>query len=94
LTKYKPHLKKIQELKHSIKVLSFKHTHVHAHTSTYTHAHALPFQIHIKKDKYLSRVEIKGYKSTVIGPNEDPTAKTYKLFRASFDIRFELLSSL
>jgi len=60
------------------------------HTHIYTHAHVLPFQMHIKKDKYLSRIEIKGYKSTVIGPNEDPTAKTHKLFKASFDMRFEL----
>jgi len=48
---------------------------VHAHTPTYTYTHThtlgLPFQMYIKKAKYLSRVEIKGYKSTVIGPNED-----------------------
>jgi hypothetical protein len=64
------------------------------YTHIYTHAHALPFQVHIKKDKYLSRVEIKAYKSTVIGPNEDPAAKTHKLFKASFDMRFELLTTL
>jgi len=63
------------------------------YTHICTHAHALPFQMHVKKDKYLSRVEIKGYKSTVIGPNEDRTAKTHKLFKVSLDMRFELLTT-
>jgi hypothetical protein len=67
--------------------------HIHPHIYTHTHALALHFQMHIKKDKYLSRVEITGYKSTVIGPNEDTTAKTHKLFKASFDMHFELLTT-
>jgi hypothetical protein len=70
--------------KHSIKVV--KHTNVHMcmhiHPQIHTHALTLPFQMHIKKDKYLSRVEIKGYKNTVTGPNEDITAKTQKLLQS------------
>jgi hypothetical protein len=62
------------------------------YTHIYTHTYALPSQMHVKKDKYLSRVELKEYKSTVIGSNEDPTTKTHKLFKASFDMRFELFT--